>query len=154
MGAALALACGAPPASAALSLIVTSPVTLSNFTPGQTASGNGTMTVTNGLGASWSLQAQDQGSGAGHMSALPTGCTGSDATLRNAVQVNVTSTAGGVSVTGAISLSATGQTVATAANQASAAAASLSAGYTQVIPLSEMMLTGCVYTITVTYTVQ
>lgn len=64
-----------------------------------------------------------------------------------------TSTAG-VSPAGTVTLSGSPQSVATATGQAPLAVASLNAGYTQVIPLSEVMLTGCVYGLTVTYTVQ
>jgi hypothetical protein len=144
----------APPAGAVLSLSVVSPVALSNFGQGQTATGSGAITVTNGTGSNWTLQAQDEGSGAGRMTAAPAGCTGSDAMLQNPLQVAISTGATGVSPAGTLTLSGSPQTVATATGQAPLAVASLSAAYTQVIPRSEALLGGCVYGLTVTYTLQ
>lgn len=148
------IALGAPPpAGAVLSISVVSPVTLSNFGQGQTATGSGDIAITNGTGSSWTLQAQDQGSGAGQMVSSVAGCTGSDSLLQNALEVSISTSASGVSP-GSVTLSGSPQNVATATGQAPLAAASLTANYTQVIPMSEVMLTGCVYSLTVTYTVQ
>jgi len=128
-------------------------VALTNFAPGHTATGTGALTATTLLQPSWTLQAQDTGSGAGHMVAASTGCAGSDATLANPLQVKVTSGLGSVNSPGTISLSAANQTVASASSQI-LNADTLTTAYSQVIPANEQMRTGCVYSITVTYTLQ
>jgi len=102
---------------------------------------------------SWSLQAQDLGTGAGKMVAGSSGCAGSDAALADPLQVSVTSPLGGVTSAGQIVLSATNQTVASASNQTLASDV-FTTNYSQVIPPTETMLVGCVYSITVTYTLQ
>ncbi len=110
--------------------------------------------TTDATTASWTLQAKDQGAAGGKMVAAASGCTGSDSTLRNLLQLSVTTTAPGVTSAGMVSLSSTNQTIATATNQTPLSTAILTTNYSQVIPLSELMRTGCAYTITVTYTVQ
>jgi hypothetical protein len=112
------------------------------------------LTATTDVGAtSWTLQAKDAGTGAGKMVAGATGCTGSDTTLANPLQISVTSSATGFHSAGAITLSGTNQTVASSTTNGLTAAA-LTTNYTQVIPGTEVMLKGCVYSITVTYTLQ
>jgi len=81
------------------------------------------------------------------------GCSGSDHKLTNPLQVSVTSPLGGVTSAGAITLGSSNQTVASASNQPLTAAV-LTTNYSQTLPGTQVMLTGCVYTITVTYTLQ
>jgi hypothetical protein len=125
---------------------------LSPFGIGTTGTATGSLTATDTSG-SWTLTAKDQGSGAGKMVASVAGCSGSDPTLANPLQVSVTSGLGGVSSPGTISLSGGDQTVASASNQ-TLTNNMLITHYTEVIPSTQKMLTGCVYTITVTYTLQ
>lgn len=141
-----------PPADSALLLSAGPGSTLSPFAPGKTATGSGSVTVTDD-NPSWTLQAEDQGTGGGRMVAAAAGCTGSDAILADPLQVSVTSPLTGITSAGPISLSSSNQTVVSSSNPTLTAAA-LSTNYAQVIPLSEAMLTGCVYQITVTYTLQ
>jgi hypothetical protein len=126
---------------------------LSNFQPGQTATGSGALTVTDDNPA-WTLQAEDQGTGAGKMVAAPSGCSGSDPMLANPLQLSVTSQLAGVTSSPAIALSSSNQTVASASNQALLTPTALTTHYTQAIPLTEPMRVGCPYSITVTYTLQ
>ncbi len=100
------------------------------------------------------MQAEDQESGQGRMVAGATGCTGGDSKLKNPLQVSVTSALSGVSSAGQIALGSTNQTVASASNQALLTPAVLATSYTQVIPSDEVMLTGCVYAMTVTSTLR
>jgi hypothetical protein len=124
----------------------------SGFSPGNTATSTGVLTATD-TSASWTLKARDAGAGAGHMVAAGLGCTGSSSQLVNATSVAVTSPLGGVTSAGPVSLSGTDQTVASATNQLLAANA-LTTNYSVVLPSSEIMLTGCVYSQSVTYTLQ
>lgn len=142
----------APPAAGQLVLTPGSGSALAPFEPDKTASGMGSLTATDDS-PSWTLQAQDQGSGAGKMVAGATGCAGSEPVLADPLQVSVTSPLSGVTSAGTISLSANNQTVATGSDQPLAAAA-FTTQYTQVIASTEVLLTGCVYTVTVTYTLQ
>ena len=142
----------APPANAVISLTPGTVSALTPFGPGKTATASGTLTATD-TSTTWTLQAQDMGTGAGKLVAAAAGCTGSDPRLANPLQVSVTGTLGGVNSAGTISLGAGSQTVASSTSTALAATV-LTSNYTQVIPSSQTMLTGCAYSITVTYTLQ
>lgn len=124
-----------------------------NFAPGNTATALGALAATD-TNPSWTLQVEDTGSGAGKMVAAtgPT-CTGSDPTMADPLQVSVTSALGGVTSAGTVSISNTNQAVASATDQLLAANV-LTTNYSQTIPSSESMLSGCVYTLTATYTLQ
>jgi hypothetical protein len=131
----------------------TGAVFATNFTPGGTANQTGALTATD-TSASWTLQVQDTAAtNAGKMKAAVTGCTGSDAALANSLTVNVTSPLGGVTSAGVKTVSGTVTTVASATSQLLAANV-LTTNYSQVIPSTEVMLAGCVYSLTSTYTLQ
>jgi hypothetical protein len=148
-----ALTLAVAPRAHALILLSAGPGSaLSPFQVGKTATGTGSLTATDTSG-SWTLTAKDQGSGAGKMVASAAGCSGSDATLANPLAVSVTSGLAGVTSAGTISLSSSDQQVASATNQ-TLSGETVATNYTQVIPSTEKMLTGCVYTISVTYTLQ
>jgi len=87
------------------------------------------------------------------MKAAAVGCTGSDSQLTNATSVSITSPLGGVTPASAISLSGSDQPVASATNQLLAANV-LVTHYSVDIPSAQVMLTGCVYSQNVTYTLQ
>jgi hypothetical protein len=150
-GAAISLI-AAPPASALISLTAGTVSPLSPFGPAKTATASGTLVATD-TNTSWTLQAQDTGTGAGKMVAAATGCTGSDARLTNAIGVSVTSTLSGVTSAGTIALSASNQTVASSTST-SLTATTLTSNYSQVIPGNQVMLAGCTYSLSVTYTLQ
>jgi hypothetical protein len=146
MAATLTLAAAAPPASA-LSLTIGTSATFSNFRPGQTATGSGSLLAT--ALPPWTLTVADLGSGAGHMVRAATGCTDSDPQLTNALTVTVT---GSGTSAGAKAIGATATTVASGGNILVATV--LNTNYSQVIPPSQTMRTGCVYSLTATYTLQ
>ena len=126
---------------------------LSPFAPGQTGTGTGSLIATD-TSPSWTLSVKDTAaSNAGHMAAGATGCTGSDPSLTNALGVSVTSALGGVNSAGQKSVSGTDQAVASATNQLLAANV-LTTNYQQVIPSTQVMITGCIYSLTATYTLQ
>lgn len=142
----LALAVPAAPATA-LSLTIGTNATLAPFQPGQTATGSGTITVAAPLG-SWTLKVQDS-AGGGFMARAATGCAGSDAQLTNRLSVTVTGS--GVTSAGSKLI---GTTATQVANGPLTVATILTTAYAQIIPASQIMLTGCGYTLTATYTLQ
>jgi hypothetical protein len=143
----------AAPAAHALITIAATPAVLSDFAPASSATGSGALTVSDTSGT-WTLQAEDQGSGAGHMTAAAVGCTGSDAQLADPLQLSVTNLPSGAVSGGTISLSATNQTVASATDQSALVADVLTTNFTQPIPATELMRVGCLYSLTVTFTLQ
>jgi len=121
-----------------------------NFDPGGTATASGLLTATN-TAASSTLTVGDAGTGAGHMiKTVGVTCTGSDAQLTNALTTNVTGT--GVTSSGAKSIPASGSPVTVATAAAPISAAALTTAYSQAIPAAQVMLTGCVFSLTATYT--
>ena len=143
-----ALATSAAPASALSLGLSGGPLpTLTPFQPGQTATGSGALTAISLL--AWTLTVEDAGTGAGHMVKAASGCVGSDAQLTNALTVAVTIS--GVTSTRR-TITATPTTVATGAGLVSAF--TVTTNYSQVIPAAQVMRTGCVYTLTATYTLQ
>jgi hypothetical protein len=124
-----------------------------NFNPGGTATASGALTATD-TSPSWTLSVKDAAaSNPGHMAAGAVGCGGSAPSLTNALQVQVTSALPGAVSAGTISITGTDQTVASATNQLLATSV-MTTNYTQVIPASQVMRTGCVYSLTATYTLQ
>jgi hypothetical protein len=145
-GTILSIAVAAPSASA-LSLSA-SPVTLS-LQPGATATGVGTI-IASTLNANWTLQAEDSGTGQGHMI---TSCGKGDATLAKPLQLQATGLLTGATSAGVVSLSGANQTVASATN-ALLSNTTLTITYSQPIPSTEVLSVGCSYGITVTFTLQ
>ena len=134
-----------------LSIAVSTPASAftTGFQPGGTANSAGALLVTD-TGSTPTLTAADvtSASNKGHMQLLnPITCSSSAAFLANPLSVTVTGT--GVTST-PISLSGTGQTVAAAS--APVAAAVWDTAYQQTIGSGETLATGCVYTVTTTYT--
>jgi hypothetical protein len=146
--AAAAFVAPAAPASA-LSLTVGTGASLSPFQPGHTATGSGSLTAIDLL--PWTLTVMDAGAGAGHMVRAGTGCTGSDAQLTDSLTVTVT--AGGITSAGQKAIGATATTLATGSGTLSGGIV-LTTAYSQIIPSSQAMLTGCAYSLTATYTLQ
>jgi hypothetical protein len=135
-----------------ISLAIGTPVSgfTTGFQPGSTATTSGTLVATSTSSAP-ALQVEDatSTSNKGHMQAAATGCTSSESALTDALSVTVPSGAGFTS-SGAVSVSGTNQTVASAT--APVAAATVTTNYSQTIGSGEALLTGCVYNITNTYT--
>jgi hypothetical protein len=125
------------------------------YSPGSTATSTGALTATT-TNPSWTLSVQDNGTGAGHMtSGNPALCSGSDAQVTNSLQVAVTApvSLGGFQSAGTKTISGSAVTVASATAQLLAANV-LTTNYTQVIPAGQVMIAGCPYTLTATYTLQ
>jgi hypothetical protein len=136
---------------------------VSNFNPdnvslanpnGATATGAIIATSTN---PTWVMSAQDQAATTpGYMDAAATGCSNSDSDLDNPVKVKVDAGLLGGRSAGVKALSGTSQTVASATGllPLPLAADVLTTTYTQAIPASQRMETGCVYSLTTTFTLQ
>lgn len=127
---------------------------LTNFSPAKTATTSGEIVATS-TNPTWTLTAEDNGTGAGKMVKGAAGCSQSDATLDNPISVTVS---GGPlspdNSAGKKALTADPQTVASASglNILPLAAALLTTSYEQVIPADQVMETGCVYSLTTTFT--
>jgi hypothetical protein len=142
-------------ASGTIALTAGSGAVFSGFSPGTTATATGALTATT-TNPSWTLSVQDNGAGAGHMvSGTPGLCSGSDSQVTNSLEVAVTAplALGGFQSAGAKTISGSPVTVASASAQLLAANV-LTTNYTQVIPSSQVMLAGCPYNLTATYTLQ
>jgi hypothetical protein len=137
----------------ALAIAIASPAVLTGLQAGSTASGTGTLILTD-TNPSWTLSVQDtSGATPGHMKAAALGCTGSEASLQNPLSVKVTSLLGGVASTGEVSISGSNQTVASASDQLLAANV-FTTTYTQVVEPTEVLRGECLYSLTATYTLQ
>lgn len=138
-----------------LGLTVSTPVTLgtsvgsNSFTPSGTPTGVGTVGVV-ATGA-WNLSVQDTASAStnkGHLKAAAAGCSGSTPYLTNPLSFSLAPALG----------SNTGYSGTLSGGSAPAASGSLSdtnmtVSYSQPIPSSELLLLGCAYSVTATYTV-
>lgn len=123
------------------------------FSPGNTATGTGALTAVD-TSPTWHLQVEDTAAtNPGKLAAAALGCTGSDANLADPLQVSVSSVLPGVTSDPAVSLSGANQEVASASSQLLAADV-FTTNYSQPIPSTEVMLSGCVYSLTATYTLQ
>src|SRR5436305_1760981 len=132
----------------ALGLSVSVPVgSLSPFAPGSTATTSGALSVVSVT--PWTLQVSDSsGSSApGHLIRAVT-CSQGAASLAQALSVTATPAPGTGTSNGAVSLSASAQTVATGPSGTSL----VTTNYSQVIGSGEAILKGCSYSVTVTYT--
>jgi hypothetical protein len=126
-----------------LGLSVSGAVALSNFAPGQTATGSGTVTVIST--GPWVLRLQDTATGSpGHL--VRTAGSSGESALTHALDWSSTATAGGSGGSGTLS-----------GSQAVAASGTLSSvvtmAYSQAIDADELVATGSVYSVTVTLTV-
>jgi hypothetical protein len=129
--------------SSVLGISVSGAVALTNFAPGQTATGSGSVTVTST--GPWVLRIQDTAAGnPGHLQRT-TGSTGATE-LAQALQWQTSPTLGGTGGSGTLSGSA-----------AVAASGTLSdvvnVSYSQPIGSTEQLAAGSVYSLTVTWTI-
>jgi hypothetical protein len=145
-----ALALGAPPAAdAVITIGVGSPtVVLANFGPGRSASGSGTVTIT-AVATAWTLTVADTTGHAGKLAPAATGCTGAESLTANALRVSVSGLLGSTVSNGTKTISGSAQTVATGNGSDS-----LTASFSLPVGATERMPTGCVFSTTVTWTVQ
>jgi hypothetical protein len=126
-----------------LGIASSGPVALTNFSPGQTATGTGSVTVTS-TGPTWVLRIQDASvTNPGHL-LRTSGSTGATA-LAQALQWSttpLTGTGGSGTLSGSAAVAASGTL-----------SDVVSVTYSQVIGASEQLATGSVYGLTVTWTI-
>jgi hypothetical protein len=140
--------CAAPGPAAALGIGISTPtLTMSSFAPGTTATTSGTILVS-GVLAPWTLKAADSGH-AGHLVAGAVGCTGSEAQTANPLTLSGSGLLGTTNSAGTITVGSAPQTVASGI-----AADTVTVSYSLVIGRTETMRAGCVFSTTVTFTVQ
>ena len=134
--------------AAALGIGISTPtVAMSSFAPGMTASGSGGIVVS-GVLAPWTLKASDSAH-AGHMVPGTAGCTGSAPQTANAMTLSGSGSIGTTNSAGVVTVGTSPQTVANGI-----VADTVNVTYTLVIGRTEVMRAGCVYSTTVTFTVQ
>jgi hypothetical protein len=137
------------PDAFALGLGVSSPsVTLANFAPGLTATGSGALLVS-GVLTPWTLKVADTSGNAGHLAPAAVGCAGSEPQTANALSASASGLLGTTSGAGAVLIAASSKTVATGV-----AADTVNVAYSLDVARTETMRAGCVYSTTVTFTVQ
>jgi hypothetical protein len=138
----------AGPASAAPTIGVGAPTaTITNFGPGRTATGTGSIIVTAVLTA-WTLTVSDP-SHAGHLVPGATGCSGAETQTVNPLTVSVSGVLGSTVSAGTKTISAGAQAVASGNGSDT-----LTASYSLVIGPTEQMPAACVFSTPVTWTVQ
>ncbi len=127
-----------------LGIASSGPVVLTNFSPGQTATGTGAVTVTS-TGPTWKLRIQDASvTNPGHL-LRTTGSSGATA-LAQALDWSTSPTLGGIGGSGTLSGSAAVAASGTLSD-------SVSVSYSQPIGATEQLAAGSVYGLTVTWTV-
>src|ERR671922_1984515 len=126
-----------------LGISVSGPVALTNFAPGQTATGTGSVAVTST--GPWVLRIHDAGTtNPGHM--LRTSGSSGATELAQSLQWSTLATLGGTGGSGTLSGT---QAVAASGNLADV----VNVTYTQPIGSTERLATGSVYGLTVTWTI-
>ena len=138
------------------SLSLTSPAPAAfgtTLSAGTTPTASSTLVATD-TSPSWTLSVQDAAAGTpGHMVAGTTGCTGSDPSLANPVDVTVTSALTNATSNGAVPISGTVQAVLHSAAAGQLLAANVfTTSYSVVIPTTEVLNAACSYSMTATYT--
>jgi hypothetical protein len=140
----------ARPAWAVPGLGVSTPsVALATFAPGSTATGGGSLTVTTVPPGAWTLKAADTTGHAGHLVPGAVGCAGNEAQTVSPLVVSASGLLGSTVSAGAVTIGSSALTVATGS-----ASDTVSVAYSLVVERTEAMSTGCVFSTTVTYTVQ
>jgi hypothetical protein len=139
----------APSPASALGLGVSTPsVTMANFGPGFTATGSGVLVVS-GVLTPWTLKAADTTGNAGHPASSGVACTGSEARTVDPLTATAAGVLGTTSSAGALTIGASQATVATGV-----APDTVTVNYSLAIGKTELMRTGCLFSTTITYTVQ
>jgi hypothetical protein len=139
----------APPASALLGLGVSTPTVAMNLTPGSTASGSGTVVVTPPVVGTWHLSIADTTGHAGHLVPGAVGCTGAQAQTTNVLTATASGLVVGNSSAGPVTVGATDHEIAHGT-----LGDSVLVSLSLVVPNTERMPTGCVFSTTLTYTIQ
>jgi hypothetical protein len=127
-----------------LGLAVSAPVVLTNFAPGQTATGTGVVTVVST--GPWVLRTHDGGASATAGRMLRTTGSGGAAALAQALHWSAAPTLGGTGASGNL----TGSSVVASSGTLSDV---VNVSFSQPIGASEQLVSGNVYQVTVTWTV-
>lgn len=145
-----ALAAGAPPAAGLSIGVGTPPGPLTPFQPGATARASGTLVVASPL-ASWTLTAVDGTPGTATPGRLQRSalCSGGVPYLAQPLTVTATALLGGATSAGGRALGAVPVSLATGP---ATLATTLTTSFTQAIGAAETLVSGCSYSVTVTYT--
>jgi hypothetical protein len=138
----------AAPAEAVLGLGVNTPTVAMNLSPGSTAAGSGAVVITPGIGT-WRLSISDATGNAGHLVPGPTGCAGAQAQTTNALVASASGLLPGDTSAGPVTVGASPQEIAHGTVGGTA-----TVGFSLFVPNTERMPTGCVFSTTLTYTLQ
>jgi hypothetical protein len=138
----------AAPAHAALGIGISTPTVAMNLSPGSAAAGSGAVLVTPGIGT-WHLSISDSTGNAGHLVPGPIGCAGAQAKTTNALIATASGLLPGNSSAGSITVGASPQEIAHGT-----LGDSVTVGFSLFVPNTERMPTGCVFSTTLTYTLQ
>ena len=140
--------CAAPGSAAALGLGVSVPsLAMTNFAPGNTATASGSLVVS-GVLSPWTLKASDSVN-AGHLVSSGATCAGSETQTVNPLSLSASGLLPTTNSAGTITVGTSPQTVANGS-----AADTVNVSYSLVIDRTEIMRAGCVFSTTVTFTVQ
>ena len=137
----------APPAHAVLSIGVGTPPAPMDLAPGTTGSTTGTLLVTPGVGT-WSVSVRDAANG-GHLKPAAAGCAGAESQTVNSLTARAQGALGTTSSAGTKTVGTSAQAIATGT-----LADTLTVTYGLAILTSERMPAGCVFSTTLTFTVQ
>ena len=141
------LLAAAAPAHAALSIGVGTPPPPMDLAPGGSDTSVGTLIVTPGIG-SWTVTVRDAAN-AGHLKPAAAGCAGAEPQTANALTVQAQGALGTTTSSGTKTVSGSAQGIATGT-----LADTLTVTYGISILNTERMPAGCVFSTTLTYTVQ
>ena len=137
----------AAPAYAVLSIGIGTPPPSMDLAPGTSATSVGTLVVTPGIGA-WTVTVRDAANG-GHLKPAVAGCAGAQTQTVNALTVRAQGALGTSTSSGTKTVSASAQGIATGT-----LADTLTVTYGISILNTERMPAGCVFSTTLTYTIQ
>jgi hypothetical protein len=138
----------AAPAHAVLGLGVNTPTVAMNLTPGATASGSGVVIVTPGLGT-WQLSISDTSGNNGHLKPAAIGCSGAQPLTTNPLTAQATDLLLGNNSDGPVTVAATPKRIASGV-----LGDTLTVQFSLPLPNTERMPAGCLFSTTLTYTLQ
>jgi hypothetical protein len=138
----------AAPADALLGIGINTPTVAMNLSPGSTAAGSGAVAITPGVGT-WRLSISDSTGNAGHLVPGPTGCAGAQAQTTNALIATTTGLLPTNTSAGPVTVGSSPKEIAHGT-----ALDTVTVGFSLFVPNTERMPAGCVFSTTLTYTLQ
>jgi hypothetical protein len=146
----IAMLAFAPPANAALSLGVTTPLSAMTITPGTTATASEAVLITpDPLNPTWHLSISDGTGNNGHLARGTSGCTGVEAQTVNPLSVQATGTLPATVSSGAKTVTSSTQQIAQGN-----VLDTVNVAFSLVINSNEILSTACTMSTTITYTLQ